>query len=485
MEEKTELKKQIIANTPKQFQEIVQKAIQYAEETHKNDTRYSGNPLILHLLRTALLTTELQLDSNSTISAILHEIPHTEKTSEYIKKNFGKEILEILDNMEDIKKATETTETHEDIVIKYIMSSNKDLRPVIIKILDTLEDIKKIDNIPEKDKKTSLNKALWIYSPLAEYIDLNKIKKQIDEHAFKEYLPLEYQSISKKLQEYKIDNNLLEKYENQLKELTKKLPFRKKIQGRIKSKYSIYNKLKKYEKEWINPNIKKIDDIIAFRILTDTEDSCYLILEKLMDNGELEYDLFDDYISQPKPNGYKAIQFPIVFPNISQLKIEVQIMTDEMYYHNTYGPASHIAYKASKSRYAKPTNKFDWVENIHKKMEKNKKIRKKKRNLPIQCNIFQDEVFVFTPKGKILDLNKGDTVLDFAFKLHSQIGNTAIGAHLNGKATKLSTQLKTKDVVEIKTDKNKKCQKIEMLKSVNSDTSKFRIRNQLSKNKLK
>jgi GTP pyrophosphokinase len=244
-------------------------------------------------------------------------------------------------------------------------------------------------------------------------------------------------------------------------------------------------KLKKYEKEWINPNISSIDDLVAFRIITDTEDSCYLILEKLMDNGDLIYELFDDYISKPKPNGYKAIQFPIKFPSVSDLKIEVQILTEDMYYHNTYGPASHIAYKVSKSRYAKPSNKFHWVEDIHKKMQKNRHKRNKQRNLPIQCNIFQDEVFAFTPKGKILDLNKGDTVLDFAFKLHTQIGNTAIGAEINGKTTKLSTQLKTGDVVEIKTDRNKKCQKIEALKTVNSETSKFRIRNQLSKNKLK
>jgi (p)ppGpp synthase/HD superfamily hydrolase len=150
-----------------------------------------------------------------------------------------------------------------------------------------------------------------------------------------------------------------------------------------------------------------------------------------------------------------------------------------MYYYNTYGPASHIAYKASKSRYAKPSNEYGWVEDIHKQMQQNRKEIHNKKDLPIKCNIFQDEVFAFTPKGKILDLNKGDTVLDFAFKLHTQIGNSAVSAEVNGKAAKLSLILKTGDIVDIKTDKSKKYQKTEALSYVNSLSSKFKIRKNL------
>ena len=345
--------------------------------------------------------------------------------------------------------------------------------------------MKSIENVPEEFRKDSLSKALNIYSPLAEYLNLNSIKKEIDENAFREHLSTEYGSITKKMKELKIDAKTLSKYQDAIWEEIRNLPFKKDIKGRIKSKYSIYNKLKKYEKEWVNPNINSIDDLIAFRIITLKEDDCFFVLEKLMDKGEMLYERFDDYISNPKPNGYRAIQFPIKFSSISELIIEIQILTEDMYYHNTYGPASHIAYKASKSRYAKPSNNFDWVEKIHKQLKQSKNERRNKINIPIQCNIFKDEVFAFTPKGKIIALDRGDTALDFAFKLHTDIANKAVSAIVNDKVSKLSTILNTGDNVEIKTDKSKICQKIEALKYVNSMSSKFRIRNQLSKNKLK
>ena len=373
----------------------------------------------------------------------------------------------------------------EDITIKYILNSSNDLRPVIIKILDTLEDMRTIEKVPEEKKKIALSKALNIYSILAEYLHLEKVKKEIEENAFREYLPIEHESIYKKMQENRIDNLLLEKYKNLIYKTIKDVKSKKRIEGRIKGHYSIYKKLKKYEKEWIDPNINRVDDIIAFRIITDSEESCFLILEKLMDNSEINYNLLDDYISNPKPNGYKAIQSPIKFSSVSDIYIEVQILTEEMHYQNTYGRASHIAYKASKSRYANPTSKYDWVEDIQKQMEKNKKEKQKKRDLPIECHIFEEEVLALTPKGKILALNKGDTVLDFAFKLHTQIGNSAVSAEVNGKAAKLSYILETGDIVEIKTDKSKKKQNDDALTYVHSLSSKFKIRKELSKKNIK
>lgn len=477
--------KELVKKTPKDFKEKSKKAFDYASDYHKEERRFGGELVLEHLLNIALLTTEVNLDTNSTIASLLHEIPDEESNFKEVETLFGEKVIHILIRLKEIKKATESQETPEEIAIKYILNSSDDLRPVIIKILDTLCDIQSIENIPNEMKKDTLRKALNIYSPLAEYLDLHEIKKEIEENAFSESLPIEYVSISKKMEEAEVCEKTLEKYKSLLENTLKNLKFEKKIEGRVKSKYSIYNKLKKYEKEWINPNITRVDDLIAFRILTNKEDECFFVLEKLMDYGEPDYDLFDDYISNPKPNGYKAIQFPIKFPSVSDLKIEIQIMTKDMYYHNTYGPASHIAYKASKSRYAKPTNKYNWVEEIHKNFKKSKREREHKINSPIKCSIYKDEVFPFTPKGMILDLNKGDTALDFAFKLHTEIGNSATGVLINGKASKLSTKLKTGDVVEIKRDKNKKHQKIEALRDVNSETTKFKIRNQLSKYRRK
>lgn len=478
-------KKKLLEEIPEQFKKPVENAIAYANNIHGDEKRFGGEPMKEHLLNIALLTTRVGIDVNSTIAALLHQIPLYEQQTNQIEKLFGTDVINILERMIEIKNATDTEETDEEIIVKYILSSSDDLRPVIIKILDTLCDMREVENIPEDMKKNSLKKALNIYAVLAEYLDLFEIKKEIEENAFKEYKPIEYESITKKMQESEVNKTTLLEYQKLLEEILNNLDFEKKIEGRIKCKYSIYNKLKKYEKEWKSPNIRRLKDLIAFRILADEEEQCFLILEKLIDQGEADSSDFDDYISNPKPNGYRAIQFPVRFKKITDLDIELQILTHEMFYHNTYGPASHIAYKASQSRYAKPTNEYGWVEEIHKEMKKSKKERKKKINIPIKCKIYQDEVFAFTPKGKILDLNKGDTTLDFAFKLHTEIGNSAAGAIINGKASKLSTPLKTGDLVEIKKDKDKKCQKIEALKMVNSDTSKFRIRNQLSKYRRK
>jgi len=237
----------------------------------------------------------------------------------------------------------------------------------------------------------------------------------------------------------------------------------------------VYNKLKKYEKEWKSPNIKAIDDLVAFRCITQDVNTCYKVLEKLMDNGELNIEKFDDYISNPKPNGYMAIHSLVKFPNISDLEIEVQILTQDMHYTNTYGKASHIAYKASQSRYANPTDKYGWVEDVHKKISKNRENREEKENTPININLFQEDIFAFTPKGEIIPLSKGDTVLDFAYKVHSQIGDSAVGAKVNNHAGKLGQVLETGDMVEIKTQKDKKCHNMNMIQSANSQSTKDRI----------
>jgi GTP pyrophosphokinase len=194
-----------------------------------------------------------------------------------------------------------------------------------------------------------------------------------------------------------------------------------------------------------------------------------------MDFGDLNIEKFDDYISNPKPNGYMAIHSLVKFPDISDLEIEVQILTKDMHNTNTYGQASHIAYKASKSRYANPTDKYGWVEDVHKGIEENIKNRKAVKNTPIEVKLFQGDIFAFTPKGEIIPLSKGDTVLDFAYRVHSQIGDSAVAAKINNKAAKLGQVLETGDMVEVKTQKDKKCHDINLVQSANSQSTKERM----------
>lgn len=473
------LKKTVIDGTPRKFQRDVEKAIQFAEREYCNVKRYNGLPMLTHALNVAILIQEYQLDVNSVIAGILHEIPLTKRKE--IEQYSSKQVMQIVEQTQAIRRATNSTDTDPQLIIRYILNDSKDLRAVFIKIFDKLDDVRSISTIPDTFLKETLNKSLNIYSILAEYLFLDATKKEMESKSFQYYLPQEFNSITKKMEELGINKDLLNRYQGEISKHLNKLLSNIQIHGRIKGRYSIYNKLKKYEKEWISPNINSLYDLIAFRIVTNSKDNCFKILEILMDNGEIVEKEFDDYISYPKPNGYMAIQFPIKFKNISDLSIEVQILTEDMYYQNKFGASSHIAYKASKTRFAKPTNRYDWVECVQKQIEENRKRIKMERDLPIKCNVFEEEVFAFTPKNKIIQLNRGDTVIDFAFKLHTNIGNSAVSAKVNGVPAKLGQVLKTGDVVEIKTDKKKTHQSEGVMEYANSNSTKNKILKYLSK----
>lgn len=259
-----------------------------------------------------------------------------------------------------------------------------------------------------------------------------------------------------------------------MEDLLKRIPGEQVVHGRVKSIYSIYSKQKKYLKEGHPMSISNILDLLGFRIITNTEQECFAVLELIMDNGELLDKYFDDYISNPKPNGYRALQGPVILPAISNNIVEIQIMTQNMYYENTYGKASHIAYKESKSRYAKPTDKYNWVEEIHNEIDKNISLREK-ISVPIKVDIFKENVYAFTPKGKIIQLDKGDTVVDFAFLVHSDIGLSMVSAKVNGHPVKHNYEVQTGDIIEIKTQAGKKTVNPEWVKYTNSASIRRRI----------
>lgn len=457
MQEAEELKKNILKNSPKAFVKDISKALDYISPLERN--------LQLHLLCTAEIVAKKGFDATTIIASLLHDAKLPEDTSS--------EVIELVKGVRHIEATTKNEDTKEEIITKYILNNATDLRSVVIKLASVLDKVRYIEDIPVEGRKDYLRKARDIYSDIAEYLDFGDIKTELDERVFKELQPIEYEAIDKKYKENQITFNLLKEYLNILKKIT--LGTQVSITGRMKSKYSVYNKLKKYEKEWKSPNINSISDLLAFRCITNTTEDCYNVLEKIMDNGNLNTELFDDYISAPKKNGYMAIHSEVQFPQISSLEVEIQVLTKAMDYTNTYGKASHIAYKASKSRYANPTDKYSWVEEVHNAIKENIQNREKVINTPIAINLFQEDIFAFTPKGEIIPLSKGDTALDFAFRIHSQIGNSAVAAKINGKAAKLSQELKTGDMVEIKTQKDKKYQDINTLNSVKSLSSKSKI----------
>lgn len=486
---KSELIKEILRIIPDRYEDIVQKAISFAEELNRGKKRETGEDWILHSLNVAYICAEMKADTDTIISAILHDFSNfdTEAITEkekYVLDTFGEDVFNLIKAARRINKATASEETDYSVITKYILKNSEDIRPVLIKLADVSHNSESLDILNERNKGIVTKKIFNIYGPLAEYLNLFPLKKKIEENAFKISKPEEYEYIEKELKRLGINDDLKEKYLNILKRYGENFRYIPQIEGRIKSKYSIYNKFKKFEKEGLDFKMENIKDLIAFRIITKTEDDCYKFLEKLMDTAEINYDLFDDYIMKPKPNGYRAIQGPLKFKDVSEvLEVEVQIMTHEMHYFNTYGPASHIAYKASRKRFAESTDKYNWVEDLHKAIEENINNRGTKRSLPIKCDIFKNRTFVFTPKGKILELENGCTALDFAYLLHTQIGYSATGANINGKAVSLDTVLNTGDIVEIKTDKKKKYPSENSLKMVNSKSAKSKIYRGITKAK--
>ena len=470
----------LIASSPESFKDIINSAISFAIKSHKGQKRLSGDPYVNHVLRVALTVAEMGIDTNTIIAGLLHNVitksPEKAKLlEEEIEKQFGNDVLELIKNCSEINKATASPQTDYKIITKFILNNAKDLRPVLIKLADTLDNVRTIEYMPSERLGSKIQKIFHVYAPLAEYLNLDKIKKELEERALEIYRPYEYNQIKKKLEKNNFTRDIKEKYIQYLNEILSAISPKPSVYGRVKSIYSIYKKLDKQLKEGSGIDISSIRDLLAFRAITDSADNCFNILEKVMDHGDIITEEFDDYISNPKPNGYKALQGPITLPEVMPAVIEIQIVTHDIHYHNTYGPASHIAYKESQSRYAKPTDKYDWVEKVHKQISNNIANRKNEKSTPISVDIFSSNTYGITPKGKIIQLDQGDTVVDFAYRVHTDIGNSMVAAKVNGKAVKLDYQVQTGDVIEIKTQMGKKSVKQDWLKYANSSSTQYKI----------
>lgn len=476
------LTKNLLDKVPNEYNSLVLEVIAWAQKEYAGLNRLSGENTIFHALRVANIAADSHLDTNSIIVSILHCVLNNEykEKREWIFKeveeNFGKEVLELLETLDMINQGTDSEETDMKIVTRYVLRNSEDSRAILIKIFDVLDDLKTINYLPEEDIKLKTRKVFDIYGPLCSYLNLEPVKKEMEETVFKLTKPEEYAIIEEKMKKEGLDEDLLNNYIEKLKGVTNILDYKPKIFGRIKSKYSMYNKLKKLEKEGQGTALSKIKDRIAITIITNSKDDCFLLKMALEEKVKINENETDDYITEPKPNGFQALQMSIQCPEIKDIFVEVQILTHKMYYINTYGPASHIAYKASKNRFAKPTDSFNWLENLHKEILKCQTLSKQSRSVPIKASIFENYIYIFTPKGKIIELNKDATALDFAYRVHTRIGHNATFAQINGQTSDLSAKLETGDVVNIITSNQDKYPNRNWLDFATADSTKEKIR---------
>ncbi len=480
------LVQELIKKVPKQYSDLVLESISWAQKYYAGQNRLSGENTIFHALRVANNALDLHLDTNSVIVAIIHSLLKDEnedllpKVSEEIKEKFGQEVLELMQILRKINQGTDSIETDKKIITRYVLRNSEDVRSILIKICDVLDDLRTVGYLPEEMIKEKAEKVFDIYAPLCSYLNLEPIKKEMEEIVFKHTKPEDYKVIAQKMEDEGLNNELLAMYISGIEKITSDiLDYKPKVFGRIKSKYSMYNKLRKLENEGKGTALSKIKDRIAISLLARNEDDCFLIKMALEDKIIVNDQETDDYITQPKPNGFRALQISVSCPEIKDIFIEVQVLTYQMYYINTYGPASHIAYKASKTRFAKPTDSFNWVEDLHKQILNCESCREQSRSVPIKADIFKNYIYVFTPGGRIIELNKDATALDFAYRVHTKIGHKAMFAQVDGERKELSAILETGQVVNIVTSKQDKFPKREWLDFTVADSTKEKIRKAL------
>lgn len=437
-----QFKASIINFEPKDKENIL-KAVEFAEKSHKGQLRASGEEYIIHPISVALNLINMRADVEMIIAGILHDVVEdTSVTKEDLIKAYGENIANLVDGVTKISKlkSSNKLEQNAETIRKMLFAMIKDIRVIIIKFADKLHNMQTLEFLPKDKIKRIANETLDIYAPLAGRIGMGIIKNDLENLALKSLKPDIYNIID----DYIVKNemNIETTLENITKVIKSKLgkkdiPFS--IKSRPKHYYSIYKKMQKYDKK-----IDEIFDLFGIRIITDTIDNCYFIFGIVHSIWMPIPGRFKDYISSPKHNGYRSLHTTVLVEK--RKAVEIQIRTEEMDEVNEYGVAAHWFYKKDSSPRVED---FDWLKNL---MEFNKEnLSWEDYYNAIRDDILKEEIYIFTPKGDIIELPKGSTPLDFAFKIHTDVGYRCKGAKANGNIISLNTELNNGDVVDILT----------------------------------
>ncbi|MFW6283004.1 MAG: RelA/SpoT family protein, partial [Minisyncoccales bacterium] len=451
--------------------DLFKKAIGFAEKYLEKEKRLCGEKNILHNLEIGRILAENKLFPEVIAAGILYSL---EKKISYneIEKEFGKDIAEIVFgqiNLRGLKEKNKSLEA--EILRKIILTTLSDVRIIFVKLANKLANLKTLDFLPLTKQKKISKEAMEIYAPLAGRLGLYNIKKDIEDNAFFYIKPKKYQEIKKFLEEYQPERErFMEDCLKDVSETLKKNLVNKDfyIKGREKHIYSIYKKISERKIP-----LNKQRDHFAIRVIANTIEECYNILGVIYENYEPVQGTFKDYISNPKPNGYKSIHSIILFKN---KEIEVQIRTKEMDEFAEEGPAAHWAYKGIKSdQYFE--KKVGFLKSLLD-LQLTQKEEDFLRNIKI--DLFGEEIYCYTPKGKLITLPKNSTVLDFAYHIHQEIGDKTVAARINGNFVSLKKELKSGDIVEVITNKNQRPHR-EWLRNVVSSRARSAIRKGIKK----
>ncbi|WP_415285382.1 RelA/SpoT family protein [Candidatus Pelagibacter sp. Uisw_130] len=431
--------------------EKLNKAYNFAVKAHENQKRDSGDPYSIHPIAVANILTELKLDSATIATGLLHDtIEDTHATYETIKNEFGQEVADLVDGVTKISvfenQATSTSKAEN--FRKLIIATSKDIRVLLVKIADRLHNMRTIDAISKIEKKERIAKeTMEIYAPLADRMGMHRIRDELEDLSFKVLNNNARELIKKRLDEIKDDKvNSFNSISLQFSGLLNEHKINAEIIGREKTPFSIWRKVQKKR-----ISLEQISDIIGFRIILDSIEDCYKALGIFHKEWNCIPGKFKDYISSPKINKYQSLHTSIIGPN--RRPIEIQLRTLQMHEYAERGIASHWKYKSSEKFNSLTWKEYDWLADLVEIIDKNENPEHSYEYTKLQ--MFQENVFCFTPKGSVIKLPKDATPIDFAYAVHTNIGNSTIACKINGNDSELQSILYNGDVVDIATSKNK------------------------------
>lgn len=459
--------------------EQIDKAFNTANRAHEGQLRCSGQPYVIHPILVAKIVAELGMDKESVIAALLHDVVEdTDLTLEDVTEKFGKSVASLVDGVTKLGKVPLSTreEVQAENVRKMLLAMSEDIRVIIIKLADRLHNMRTLEFMPPQKQRDIALETLEIYAPIAHRLGIRAVKEELEDLAIKYLDPVGYAEIEKSLEvRGKSRRDYLDEIKARIEERVCKSVKDAHIDGRVKSIHGIYRKM--YMQ---NKNFDEIYDVYAIRIIVDTVIDCYNCLGIIHDMFRPIPGRFKDYISTPKANMYQSLHTTVI--GKEGIPFEVQIRTWEMHYTAEYGIAAHWKYKLGISGTQKFEERLSWIRQLLESQKDTEDVEEIVRT--IKSDLVPEEVFVFTPKGDVISLPTGATVIDFAYAIHSAVGNRMIGAKVDGRIVPIDYKVKTGEIVEVLTSSQQgKGPSRDWLKIVKTSEAKNKIRSWFKKEK--
>lgn len=472
---------EMLKNTGKPYNlDKIKAAYLYAKAVHEGQFRNSGEAYISHPIAVAEIVTGLELDTDSICAALLHDTIEDAKEKldlADIRKNFGEEVALLVDGLTKIvpMKIEDKEEAHIENLRKMLLAMSKDIRVIFIKLCDRLHNMRTLSAKPEEKRREIALETMYVYAPLAHRLGMQRIKQELENHSLRYLDPIGYEEVRRDIErKYGQNLNFIEGVRASVDQKLRENHISFTLEGRIKSVYSVYRKM--YNQ---NKSFDEIYDFYALRIIVDTELECYTVLGVIHEMFNSVPGRFKDYISTPKPNMYRSLHTTVI--GRGGIPFEVQIRTWEMHHVAEYGLAAHWKYKSGAESQKEIDEKLSWIAKLIEADDNTRDPDEFMRSFKI--DIFHDETFVFTPKGDVIALPAGSTPIDFAYAIHSAIGNKMIGAKINGMIVPIDRILQTGDIVEIITSAAGRGPSRDWLKIVRTGEARNKIRQWFKKEK--